>query len=101
MPEIFYGDCSQAEKFVEQVKTYFRVNQGVAGFDSPHRKCAFMLSLVQGPDTQEWVRDMGYFLDQLQMPADNVPDLWTQFLTTFEQQFQDSYCEQTARAKLN
>jgi hypothetical protein len=46
-----------------------------------------------------WTRDMGDFLDGLG-PADNIPDLWTQFLEEFGQQFQDTQKEDRACAQL-
>jgi hypothetical protein len=42
---------------------------------------------------------MGNFLDGL-TPADNIPDLWTQFLEEFGQQFQDMQKEDHARAQM-
>jgi hypothetical protein len=61
----------------------------VAGFNSPIKKIAFTLTLIKGEDMAGWTRDMGVFLDGL-TPADNIPDLWMQFLAEFGQQFQDT-----------
>jgi hypothetical protein len=71
----------------------------VAGFNLPIKKIVFMLMLIKGPDTTWWTRDMGAFLDGLG-PADNIPDLWTQFLEEFGQQFQDTQKEDQAQAQL-
>jgi hypothetical protein len=42
---------------------------------------------------------MGTFLDGLDL-EDNIPELWTQFLVKFGQQFQDTQKEDQARAQL-
>jgi hypothetical protein len=99
LPQIFTGNCSKADNFIEEVKGYLHLNQDVAGFDLPIKKIAFTLTLIKGEDTAGWTRDMGNFLDGLG-PADNIPDLWMQFLAEFGQQFQDMQKEDQAQAQL-
>jgi hypothetical protein len=43
---------------------------------------------IKGADTAGWMQDMGMFLDGLDL-GDNIPELWTQFLAEFGQQFQN------------
>jgi hypothetical protein len=74
LPQVFTGDCSKADNFIEEVKGYLHLNQDMAGFDSPIKKMAFMLMLIKGQDMVGWTHDMGDFLDTLG-PADNIPDL--------------------------
>jgi hypothetical protein len=88
LPQVFTGNHTRADNFIEEVKGYLRLNQDVAGFDSPMKKIAFMLMLIEGTDTTGWTQDMGAFLDGLD-PEDNILELWTQFLVEFRQQFQD------------
>jgi hypothetical protein len=71
----------------------------MAGFNLLIKKIAFMLTLIKGPDTAGWTHDMGDFLDTLG-PADNIPDLWMQFLLEFGQQFQDTQKEDQACVQL-
>jgi hypothetical protein len=92
LPQVFTGDCAQADNFIKEVKGYLQLNQDVAGFDSPIKKIVFTLTLIKGPDTAGWTCDMGNFLDGLG-PADNILDLWMQFLLEFGQQFQDTQKE--------
>jgi hypothetical protein len=99
LPQVFTGDCSQVDNFIEEVKGYLCLNQDVAGFDLPIKKIAFMLTLIKGPDTMGWTHDMGDFLDGLR-PMDNILDLWTQFLEEFGQQFQDTQKEDHACMQL-
>jgi hypothetical protein len=54
LPQVFTGDCARADDFIEEVKGYLRLNQDVAGFDSPMKKIAFMLMLIKGTDTAGW-----------------------------------------------
>jgi hypothetical protein len=86
LPEPFYGNRTKAEHFMQEVKAYLRLNQDVPGFNSPMKKVAFVLTHMKGPDVAGWARDVGEVLDDLQMPQDNIPILWTQFCEEFEQQ---------------
>jgi hypothetical protein len=54
LPQVFMGDRSQADNFIEEAKGYLHLNQDVAGFDSPMKKIAFTLMLIKGPDTTGW-----------------------------------------------
>jgi hypothetical protein len=100
LPQIFDGNRSKADGFIEEVKGYLRLNRDVAGYNSPIKKVAFTLTLVKGENVQGWVRDMGTWLDTLDA-ADNVPAVWTQFLAEFDTQFMDSQRADKARIKLN
>jgi hypothetical protein len=90
LPELFYGNRTKVEHFMQEVKAYLRLNQDVPGFNSPMKKVAFVLTHIKGPDVAGWARDVGEVLDNLQMPQDNIPILWTQFCEEFEQQYMDS-----------
>ena len=90
LPEIFGGNREQADNFIEAIKGYLRLNQDIAGFDSPMKKVAFTLTHMQGPEVAGWVKDMGTMLDGLNPATDNIPDLWNQFLEEFKAQYQDS-----------
>ena len=100
LPQIFYGDRSKADDFIEEVKGYFHLNANVAGYNSPYKKVAFTLTLVKGEETAQWVRNMGNWLDMLDPIADNIKDLWLQFLEAYAYQFQDSQAAQRARNDL-
>ena len=100
LPQIFYGDRSKANDFIEEVKGYFRLNTDVPGYNSPYKKVAFTLTLVKGEETAQWVQNMGNWLDTIDPIADNVEDLWLQFLEAYAYQFQDSQAAQRARNDL-
>ena len=50
LPHKFTGDRTKADKFIEEVKAYFRVNEDVAGFNLPIKKVAFTLTLIKGDE---------------------------------------------------
>ena len=89
-PPVFYGDCTKANEFLDQVKGYLRLNHDVTRFNLSIKKVAFMLSHIQGAETAGWKRYMGRLLDGLDLVADNVPALWDQFLLEFHTQYQDT-----------
>jgi hypothetical protein len=99
LPQVFTRNHAQANNFIKEVKWYLQLNQDMARFDSPIKKIMFTLTLIKGPDTAGWTCDMGDFLDGLQL-ADNIPDLWMQFLEEFGQQFQDMQKEDHARVQM-
>jgi len=99
-PPIFLGDRTKADDFVDQVQGYLRLNHDVTGFNSPIKKIAFMLSHIQGSETNAWKRDMGNMLDGLNPAVDNIPLLWEQFLQEFRIQFQDTQRGNRARAQI-
>ena len=59
LPHKFTGDRTKADDFIEEVKAYFRVNEDIAGFNSPIKKVTFTLTLIKGDEVAGWVRDMG------------------------------------------
>jgi len=59
LPQVFTGDCLIADNFIEEVKGYLRLNQDVAGYNSPIKKVALTLTLMKGPQVAGWTRDMG------------------------------------------
>ena len=100
LPQIFYGDRSKADDFIKEVKGYFCLNADVPGYNSLYKKVAFTLTLVKGEEMAQWVRNMGNWLNTIDPIADNVEDLWLQFLEAYAYQFQDSQAAQRARNNL-
>src|SRR5260221_10138074 len=99
-PPIFSGDRTKADHFVDQVQGYLRLNRDITGFNSPMKKMAFMLSHIQGEETNAWTREMGNLLDHLDPVIDNVPILWDQFLLEFHTQYQDTQCENRTHTQI-
>jgi len=100
LPQVFTGDHLFADDFIEEVKGYLRLNQDVAGYNSPIKKVALTLTLIKGPQVAGWTCNMGTWLDTLDLVLNNIPDVWDQFLYEFSQQYQDSQKENRARGKI-
>jgi len=100
LPQVFSGDHLLADNFIEEVKGYLRLNQDVAGYNSPIKKVALTLTLMKGPQVAGWTCNMGMWLDTLNPVLDNIPDVWDQFLFKFLQQYQDSQRENRARGEI-
>jgi len=54
LPTAFDGDRLRADDFIEEVKGFLRLNQDVAGYNSPIKKVAFTLTLMHGPQIAGW-----------------------------------------------
>src|SRR6266849_7142876 len=100
LPHTFSGDRIQAEQFMEEVRTYLRLNNDVVGFDSPIKQVYFTLSCMKGDDVAGWVRDVGEVVEQLDPINDNIPEVWNWFVVEFTNQYMDSAREDRAQAKL-
>ena len=100
LPDTFNGDCAKAEDFIEEVKGYLRLNQDVAGFNSPMKKVAFTLTHMKGPKVANWAKTMGETIEGLDPLVDNIPAVWTTFIDMFNAQYQDSTKEEKAQAQL-
>ena len=100
LPKTFNGDRVKAEDFIEEVKGYLRLNQDIAGFNSPMKKVAFMLTLMKGPKVANWVKTMGDIIERLDPLVNNISAVWTMFLDMFDGQYQDSTKEEKAQAQL-
>lgn len=99
LPPVFDGDRKLAESFIDCLKAYFRLNHQVPAFGSYITRIALTLTLIQGPNVQEWARTLGEWLDQ-QGPYDDNRDLWDQFISQFNATFADSQKDQRARNQL-
>jgi hypothetical protein len=100
LPSPFRGSRYEADAFIDALGTYFRANIGVPGFESPIRKVAITLTLLEGDKVTGWKRDMGDWLNALHPVNDNFPIVWDIFKETFRTRFQDSLKPQNAQSAL-
>src|SRR5260370_16826991 len=100
-PDVFNGDRTKAEAFIDQLNQYFRLNLDVPGFNSPIKKVALAITLIKGTEVTGWTRVLGDLLRALDPVHDNVPALWEHFEREFRKKFQDSSKQQRARASLD
>jgi len=85
LPAIFSGNQAKAKHFINGVQAYIRLNREVPGFNSPMKKIALVLTLMQGDKVADWANDIGQVLDELNPTTDNIPALWTTFLEEFRE----------------
>ncbi len=57
-PPLFAGQREKADTFMNEVEKYLTLNYDVAGFNSPKKKVALVLTFMQGPEVEEWTRGM-------------------------------------------
>jgi Retrotransposon gag protein len=100
LPFVFTGNRTQAKAFLAAIRTYLNLNFNIPGFNSPIKKVALTLSLMQGPDVELWVNSMGRMLKQLDPAIDNIPALWDQFLNEFQEHFTDTHKADKAQSEL-
>jgi hypothetical protein len=98
--EKFNGNRQQAENFLEKIKQFLHLNQDIPGYNSPIKKVAFTLTLMEGPEVAGWVHYWGENIDALNPITDNYPVVWEQFLDAFNEQFMDTQCATRARTDL-
>ena len=100
LPRVFSGDRSQANDFIDELKSYLLLNYQVAGFNSPITKVALALTLIKGPEVAGWARDMRLWLESFDPTTQNLPAIWNAFLAEFATQFQDTQQPNRVRIEL-
>src|SRR6267142_2522501 len=90
LPQIFTGNHTKAQDFLDKVLGYFRANRGIAGFKSPMRKVSITLTMIKGSKVAGWAYDMGRWVDSLDPAVDNIELVWEQFQNEFMEQFINS-----------
>jgi hypothetical protein len=100
LPTIFNGNRAEAHQFIEAVKSYIRLNEDVPGFQSPMKKVALTLTLMQGENVAAWVEAAGHTLDNLDPATQNIPAVWDYFVEEFEQQYIDMQAPECAHVAL-
>src|SRR5579863_6111500 len=100
LPQIFEGNCVWADNFIEEIKQYLHLNSDVMGYNSPIKKVTFTLTLIKGPETTGWVKDVGNTINQLNPITQNVNAVWDTFLDEFVDHFQDTQSKAHARQEL-
>jgi hypothetical protein len=73
----------------------------VPGLNSLLRKVSIALTLFQGQQVAAWVRDMGSWIDSLDVVNDDVQEVWDTFIQEFNDHFSDSQLQQWARLELD
>jgi hypothetical protein len=101
LPQVFHGDHTLAENFIEEVKNFLHLNRDVPGYDSLICKVTFTLSLLKGPEVASWAKSISEWINALDPTFKNIPLVWLLFLQCFEEQFADTTCQEVACQELN
>src|SRR3984893_18062207 len=82
------------------MQAYFQLNVKNAQIRSLMTRVAMCLSNMEGPEVEEWKRDLGVWFDSLNPNTDDRPGVWQTFKEEFSEQFKDSQRETGARMEL-
>ncbi len=72
LPDVFNGDRTKAESFINQLNHYFLLNLDVPGLNSPIKKAALAITLIKGPEVMGWTRVLGELLRTLDPVHDDM-----------------------------
>ena len=70
-PDCFTGDWNKTNKFLTQFKQFMLMNAGAYIACNPMARCAYFLSLIDGPKVEGWVEQMYNWLNTV----DQIPGL--------------------------
>jgi|SRR6266850_1654592 len=101
LPQIFTGNHTKAQDFLDEVLGYFCTNRGVTGFESPMHKVSITLTMIKGSEVAGWVYNMGRWVDSLDPTINDIELVWEQFQMEFTEQFTDSQQQQCMQLELN
>ena len=86
LPIIFQGDQDKADDFINALKHYLRLNRETPPLNTYIGKVTLALMLIQGPEVVDFTHEQGNILDN----AFEERDVWDDFITAFENCFQDT-----------
>jgi len=104
-PDTFKGDRKHSETFLHQFNLYWGLNESHEVMQVPYFCAMYALSLMRGPNIDNWVNDQVLLLRELTTqalnPIDrNNPNLWNDFNTRFTNAYTDTAKKQTTQQKL-
>ncbi len=79
-PPLFQGEREKADTFMNEVEKYLTLNHNVAGFNSPKKKVALILTFMQGPAVEEWTRGILQWIQQIKQHRQCLVHLLTTIL---------------------
>ena len=104
-PDIFKGDRKHSKTFLHQFNLYWGLNESHKVMQVPYFHAMYALSLMRGPNINDWVNDQVLLLRELTTRAQNPidrddPDLWNNFNNRFTNVYTDTAKKQTTQQKL-
>jgi hypothetical protein len=100
-PEIFSGDRTKSENFIDQFNTFMMINENHEVMRTPYLRTLFALTLIKGPLVDKWrqaqVRELQNKVNRQQHPIDRADEaLWRDFETAFTAAYTDTAKAQNA-----
>jgi len=104
-PDTFKGDRRHSELFLHQFNLYWGLNETHEVMLVPYFCAMYALSLMRGPNIDDWVNDQVLSIRDLTTRAQNPlnrndPQIWNNFNTAFTNAYTDTAKKQTAHQKL-
>jgi DNA mismatch repair ATPase MutS len=96
LPPVFEGDQSKAEEFMEDLRSYLRLNARVPPLNTYQGKVNFSLTLIKGKQVRDFVREQGDIVDT----SIEALDTWLDFLNAFDAHFLDTQIDTRARMEI-
>ena len=102
LPEIFNGDWSKADEFMNDFNLYRMTNLNADQIAIPMKRTALFLTYIKGPNVSDWVREKTtWAVQQLQTSRDpNDEYYWMEIAQDFQLMFQDAGRCERAQEKL-
>ena len=101
-PEIFDGDRTKSETFIDQFNVYAKINRKNETMREPYSRVLMAVSFIKGKKVRDWARGRILVLDQEMEKGTSFNDerLWKDFTNAFNEAFTDTTRTQDAYNKL-
>ena len=101
-PEIFDGDRTKSETFIDQFDVYAKINRKNETMKEPYSRVLMAISFIKGKKVRDWARGRVLALDQEINNGTPHEDekLWRDFADAFNEAFTDTTRAQDAYNKL-
>jgi len=104
-PSNFNGDRRKSQQFLQEVNLLWGLNENHEIMTVPYYRAMYALSLMRGPNIDNWVNDQVLKLKERNTRQQNPIDRtnvhhWDNFNNTFTVAFTDTALEQIAQQKL-
>jgi hypothetical protein len=91
-PTKFDGDRSKTVNFLISFKRFIRLNKYASISQDPFRRCAYFLSLIEGPNVEGWLMAQDEWLDKVERDSSILPLYMTEW-DVMEQEFRKAFID--------
>jgi hypothetical protein len=97
-PKPFTGDRLEMDFFLSNFKRFMTMNCGTTIARDPFKKCAYFLSLIEGPATKGWVMAQNEWLEDAQDDPTIIPTFMNAWHVT-QSEFSKAFTNYANREK--